>query len=147
LLIVGDGPLAGPLQQAVREYGLSNVRLTGFKRGAELANLIRRARFTIVPSEWYENCSLALIESYAWGKPVLGAKIGGIAEMIEEGKTGLLFEPGSCDDLAEKIDYLFAHGDVAARMGRNARAKAEQEYSPERHYTALISLYNEFVGR
>jgi glycosyltransferase involved in cell wall biosynthesis len=146
LLIVGDGPLAGALQHAIHEYRLQNVRLTGFKRDAELANLIRRAKFTIVPSEWYENCSLALIESYAWGKPVLGARIGGISEMIEEGKTGLLFEPSSSDDLAEKIDYLFAHGDIAARMGKNARAKAEKEYSSERHYAELMRLYSEFVG-
>jgi glycosyltransferase involved in cell wall biosynthesis len=146
LFIVGDGPLFSVLQDAIIEYQLQNVHLTGFKRDAELANLIRRARFTVVPSEWYENCSMALIESYAWGKPALGANIGGISEMIDEGKTGLLFEPFSVEDLAEKINYLFAHDDVATRMGKNARAKAEKEYGPERHYAELMRLYSQFIG-
>jgi glycosyltransferase involved in cell wall biosynthesis len=111
-----------------------------------LASLIRRARFTVFPSEWYENCSIALIESYACGKPVVGANIGGIYEMIDQGETGLLFEPFSAADLAEKINYLLAHEDVAERMGKNARAKAEKEYGPERHYGELMGLYSEFFG-
>jgi glycosyltransferase involved in cell wall biosynthesis len=146
LLIVGAGPLSAVLQDAITEYRLQNVRLTGFKWNEELASLIRKARFTVVPSEWYENCSMALIESYAWGKPVVGANIGGISEMIEEAKTGLLFEPFSVEDLAEKIDYLLAHDDVAVRMGKNARAKAEKEYGPERHYAELLRSYSEFTG-
>jgi len=147
LFIVGDGPLFPVLQHAISEYRLQNVHLTGSKWDAELASLIRGARFTVFPSEWYENCSMALIESYAWGKPVVGANIGGISEMIDEGETGLLFEPFSVEDLAEKIDYLLAHDDVAARMGKNARAKAEKQYGPEQHYAELMRLYSEFIGR
>ena len=146
LFIVGDGPLYSVIQDAISEYRLQNVHLTGFKRDAELADLIRKARFTVFPSEWYENCSMALIESYAWGKPALGANIGGISEMIDEGETGLLFEPFSVEDLAEKLDYLLAHDDVTAHMGKNARAKAEKEYGSERHYAALMRLYSEFIG-
>jgi glycosyltransferase involved in cell wall biosynthesis len=146
LLIVGDGPLSADLQDAINKYRLKNVRLTGFKEGAELANLIRRARFTVFPSEWYENCSMALIESYAWGKPVLGANIGGISEMIDEEETGLLFEPFSVEDLSEKIEYLLGHEDVAMRMGKKARAKAEKEYGSEQHYSALMRLYSKCIG-
>jgi glycosyltransferase involved in cell wall biosynthesis len=146
LLIVGDGPLSADLQDAINKYRLKNVRLTGFKEGAELANLIRRARFTVFPSEWYENCSMALIESYAWGKPVLGANIGGISEMIDEEETGLLFEPFSVEDLSEKIEYLLGHEDVAMRMGKKARARAEKEYGSEQHYSALMRLYSKCIG-
>ncbi len=146
LFIVGEGPLSAVLQRAIREYRLENVHLTGAKWDAELVSLVRRSRFSVFPSEWYENCSIALIESYACGKPVVGANIGGISEMIDEGETGLLFEPFNAGDLAEKIDYMFAHGDVAARMGKNARAKAEKEYAPERHYAQLMSLYAEVIG-
>ena len=147
LFIVGDGPLFPVLQRAISEYRLQNVQLTGSKWDAELARLIRGSRFTVFPSEWYENCSMALIESYAWGKAVVGANIGGISEMIDEGETGLLFEPFSVADLAEKIDYLFTHEDEAARMGKNARAKAEKQYGPEQHYAELMRLYSEFTGR
>jgi len=147
LFIVGDGPLSSVLQDAINKYRLQNVRLTGFKRDAELASLIRGARFTVFPSEWYENCSMALIESYAWGKPVIGSNIGGIPEMIEEGKTGLLFEAFNVEDLAAKIRYLHSNPSLASEMGKNARMKAEQEYSPQAHYSKLIDVYSKMNGK
>lgn len=147
LYIVGDGPLYEPLRQTIAEYRLKNVHLTGPKWNEELVSLISRARFTVLPSEWYENCPIALMESYAYGKPVLGANIGGIPEMIQHGETGLLFESYNVEDLAEKIRYLLTHDSVAAQMGRHARSKVEREYHPERHYAALAQVYREVLGK
>jgi glycosyltransferase involved in cell wall biosynthesis len=147
LYVVGDGPLRPELERTIEEYRIQNVHLTGPKWDKDLVSLMTRARFTVIPSEWYENCPISLIQSYACGKPVLGANIGGIPEMIENERTGLLFEPFSVEDLAEKINYLLGHHGVVVQMGKNARAKAEREYNPERHYAELMRVYSEAMGR
>ncbi len=144
LLVAGDGPMRPGLETAIE--GLRHVTLLGPKHGSELVDLIRGARFSVLPSEWYENCPMSIIESFACGTPVVGARIGGIPELVEHGETGLLFESGSSLDLRAQIEYLLARGDEAVRMGRAARAKAEREYGPRRHMDRLMSLYDELLG-
>jgi glycosyltransferase involved in cell wall biosynthesis len=142
LLIVGEGPQRPALEAFVAAHRMDHVRIVGPKWGDELVDLMRGARFSVIPSEWYENCPRSCIESFACGTPVVGANIGGIPEMVEDGETGLLFEPFSARDLREKIEYLFARNDEAARMGRAARAKAEVEYSPASHVHRLLEVYH-----
>ena len=91
----------GPLESEVPNT--SNIKNVGFKTGAELEQLIREAKFAVYPSEWYENCPLSIMESQMYGTPVLAADIGGIPELISEGKNGELFESGNHMDLKEKI--------------------------------------------
>lgn len=91
----------GPLEETIN--GISNIKNVGFQTGKELEKLIREARFSIYPSEWYENCPFSVMESQMYGTPVLGADIGGIPELIEIGKTGELFESGNSEDLKNKI--------------------------------------------
>ena len=81
---------AGPLEDRVN--GVSNIENVGFKSQDELEILIRNAAFSIYPSEWYENCPFSVMESQMYGTPVLGANIGGIPELIVEGKTGELLQ-------------------------------------------------------
>jgi glycosyltransferase involved in cell wall biosynthesis len=146
LVIVGDGPLRSVLERMVETDGLDNVRVAGPKSGQALIDLIRGARFSVIPSEWYENCPRSGIESFACGTPVIGADIGGIPEMVEDGQTGLLFTPFSADDLRKKIEYLFARDDESVRMGKAARAKAEREYSAASHLARLLDVYRSTVG-
>jgi glycosyltransferase involved in cell wall biosynthesis len=143
LLIVGEGPLRGPLERMVAADGLDNIEVLGPKWGAELVDLVRGATFSVIPSEWYENSPRSCIESFACGTPVIGANIGGIPEMVDDGETGLLFEPFSAVDLREKMEYLRARPALVAAMGRAARAKAESEYSPERHLGRLLAVYRD----
>lgn len=91
----------GPLEDSLN--GISNIRNVGFQTGEELQRLIREARFTVYPSEWYENCPFSVMESQMYGTPVLGADIGGIPELIREGQTGELFESGNSNQLKERI--------------------------------------------
>jgi len=147
LLIVGEGPLRRTLEEYVAANQLGNVRVLGPRWGTDLVDVMRGARFSIIPSEWYENCPRSCIESFACGTPVIGANIGGIPEMVEDGLTGLLFTPFSGADLREKIEYLFARPSLAAEMGRAARQKAEAEYSPASHLARLLSVYREATGR
>ncbi len=92
-VFVGTGPLEEELSS------IPNIRNVGFRTGYDLEKLIRGAHFSIYPSEWYENCPFSVIESLMYGTPVLGANIGGIPELVEERKTGMLFESGNKNDL------------------------------------------------
>jgi glycosyltransferase involved in cell wall biosynthesis len=145
LLIIGDGPMRPALDEAVAKWQLTNVEVLGPRWGNALVDLIRGARFSVIPSEWYENCPRSCIESFACGKPVIGSNIGGIPEMVEDGENGLLFEPFSERDLREKIERLFVETSLAAEMGRAARAKAEREYSTHAHLARLLGIYRELT--
>ena len=90
----------GPLEETVN--GIKNIKNVGFQKGEALEKLIREARFSIYPSEWYENCPFSVMESQMYGTPVLGANIGGIPELIQVGKTGELFESGNAERFEEK---------------------------------------------
>lgn len=100
-IFAGSGPLEHLLE------GVSNIRNVGFQRGENLENLIREARFTVYPSEWYENCPFSVMESQMYGTPVLGANIGGIPELIRVGETGELFESGNRKELSCKLRKLY----------------------------------------
>lgn len=95
----------GPLEEEVNNT--PNIENLGFKTGDELEKLIREAKFSIYPSEWYENCPFSVMESQMYGTPVLGANIGGIPELIQKNKTGELFDSGNSLDLKEKIERLW----------------------------------------
>jgi glycosyltransferase involved in cell wall biosynthesis len=146
LLVIGEGPLREPLAQTVIRERLDNVSIVGPKWGTELVDLMRGARFSVIPSEWYENCPRSCIESFACGTPVIGANIGGLPEMIDDGETGLLFTPFSTADLRAKIERLFGNKAEAARMGRAARAKAEREYSAQAHLARLLAVYSSVLA-
>jgi len=95
----------GPLKDEVA--ACSNIKDVGFVTGKDLQELIGKARFSIYPSEWYENCPFSVMESQMYGTPVIGADIGGIPELIEEGKTGELFVSGDVAQLKGKIESLW----------------------------------------
>ena len=96
---------SGPLEEMFK--GIPNVRNVGFQTGDALKRLISEARFTVYPSEWYENCPFSVMESQMYGTPVLGARIGGIPELIEAGKSGELFESGNGAELKQKIQEMW----------------------------------------
>ena len=79
------------------------------------------------------------------GKPVIASRIGGIPEIVEDGVTGLLFEPGNPDDLAEKIRYLWDNADLCKKMGVAGRQKALTQYSPEKYYQRLMAVYEKAI--
>ncbi len=96
---------AGPLEEKINT--LPNVKNVGFQKEEALRKIIKEAKFCIVPSEWYENCPFSVMESQSYRTPVLGANIGGILELIQDGKTGEIFESGNVDELKMKIQKLW----------------------------------------
>ena len=94
LRIVGDGPARQQYEAYVRTKRIGNVVFEGYKTGDELKQLFRSALFHVIPSLCYENAPITILEAFAFGKPVIGSRLGGIKEMVREGSTGLLFSPG-----------------------------------------------------
>lgn len=136
LKIVGTGPLEGKLR---KEY--PRVNFLGYKSGEELNEVISSSSFIIVPSEWYENCSMVVLEAMAFGKPVIASRIGGIPEQIEDGRTGLLFEAGNVTELAEKMKTMAEHQSMRLTYGENAREKLVRDYSLSKHCHDLLTIY------
>lgn len=141
LKIIGDGPLMPRLHEQIRARGQKNVVFLGFKTGKELKDEISSSLFTVIPSEWYENNPRSVLESFALGKPVIGARIGGIPELVKDGKTGLLFTPASSEDLKAKISALLQKKPAIISLGKNARQFVEEEFNPEIHYSGLMRIY------
>jgi glycosyltransferase involved in cell wall biosynthesis len=141
LKIIGDGPLREDLVAYARDNKLSNVEFLGYLHADAIKKEVSKAVFTVVPSEWYENNPMSIIESFALGKPVIGARIGGIPELVKDQETGLTFEPGSCSDLADKISQLIQNQKLVFDMGQNARLHVEQRLNPQVHYQVLMEIY------
>ncbi|HDQ04175.1 MAG TPA: glycosyltransferase family 1 protein [Deltaproteobacteria bacterium] len=138
----------GPLFDMLKSMATNNIELLGYKSGDELKHIIRQARFIVVPSEWYENNPMSVIEALAYGKPVIGSAIGGIPEIVVDGKTGFLFEPHDKEALKEKIDLAMAMDENKyMAMSENAKAFAHENFSPEAHYKNLIELYDKLVNK
>ena len=113
----------------------------GYKTGEELHQEIRHSLLTVLPSEWYENNPRSILEGFALGRPAIGARIGGIPELVIEGETGLTFESGNALDLRSKIQGLLSNPKQIEAMGRKARNLAEREWSTEQHYQKLMEIY------
>ena len=127
----------GPLEETVNN--IKNIKNVGFQTGKDLEKLIREARFSIYPSEWYENCPFSVMESQMYGTPVLGANIGGIPELIQMGKTGELFESANKDDLKNKIETLWNDKELLNRYSQNCR---NIEFDTiDQYYQKLIEIY------
>jgi len=142
LKVVGTGPLDEKLRTAHPA-----VEFFGYKSGQELKDIVANAAFVVVPSQWYENCSMVVLESMAFGKPVIGSRIGGIPEQIENDKTGFLFEAGNVEELALKMDILSSDQQFRKAMGQAGRKKLESEYSLAGHCVTLLSIYEDLLNK
>ncbi|MFA6562660.1 MAG: glycosyltransferase family 4 protein [Verrucomicrobiia bacterium] len=141
LLVLGDGPLMESLKALTQRLGLRNVEFRGFVGGTARFEILRHAKLLVLPSRVYENFSVSVLEAYAMGKPVVASRIGAIAEMVEEGVTGLLFEPGQPADLARKIRQLIEQPERVIELGRAARARFEHRFSAAANYQQLMDIY------
>lgn len=136
LKIIGGGPLLEQLKIKNEELK-GNVEFLGFRQWDDIKDIVGKARFTVIPSEWYENNPLSVIEAECLGTPVLGARIGGIPELIDEGVTGMTFESRNVDDLTDKIKAMFT-----ARFDYGVIAKtAMKRYNAEAYYNEIMKVY------
>lgn len=146
LKIVGTGPLEENLKKEQKEKYIGNVEFLGYKSGKELTDLVSAAYFVIVPSEWYENNPMTIIEAYSVGTPVIGARIGGIPEIVIDGKTGFQFESGNADDLREKLVHADKLNDNEySELSANTIRFANENLSKDIYWKKLEAFYGRFI--
>ncbi len=125
----------------ITSRGLQNkITFTGFVQGNALDNLIDYATCIVCPAIWYENMPNTVIEAYAHGKPVVASRLGSLAEIVEDGKTGFLFEPKNFVELSVKLRKLIDEPELSKTLGVNARKKCELEYSEETHMNKVLDI-------
>lgn len=139
--LAGTGPEFDAMRLLASELGV-DAEFLGFKSGSELHELIRHSRAVVLPSEWYENAPMSVLESFAFGKPVVGARIGGIPEMINDGENGWIFPSGDAVALAELLSRIAKlPSDEIARMGRCARDGVEVRFGQKAYLRDMLTLY------
>jgi len=147
LKIVGSGPLMGEVQVFVREQNLKCVEVLGQCGYKEVLTLMKSARCLVFPSEWYETFGRVVVEAFACGVPVIASRLGAMAEIVEDRRTGLLFEPGNTEELAAKVEWAWSHSEEIEEMGREARRDYEEKYTAERNYEMLMEIYRRAMGK
>lgn len=146
LRVVGTGPKEEELKAYSANNGMKNVEFVGYKKGKELTDLVRNAYFVVVPSEWYENNPMTIIESYSVGTPVIGARIGGIPEIVVDNKTGFQFESGNVNDLRDKIIQANYLNDIQySDFSKSSILFAKQNLSKDSYWRHLEAFYNKFL--
>lgn len=145
--IAGTGPIAEELRSYVTSIGLANVEFLGFQSGDALLTLITHSKFTVVPSEWYENNPMNVIESFFMGRPVIGANIGGISELVKDDKTGFLFESNNVNQLVNVLNKAWNMSDENHQsISQQCKRFAHVKFDRQKHYEQLIKLYQELVN-
>jgi len=147
LKIVGDGPLMEEMQGFVQTEGLKDVEVLGRRPREDVFWLMREARGLMFPSEWYEGFPMTITEAFACGLPVIASRLGAMAEIIDDGRTGLHFEPGDPEDLAAKVEWAWSHPEAMQAMGREARREYEEKYTAEWNYKMLMDIYHRAIAR
>jgi glycosyltransferase involved in cell wall biosynthesis len=136
----------GPMEQQLRAKYPSATYL-GYLSGDALESKIRNAAAVVVPSEWYENCPMSVLEAMAFGKPVIASNIGGIPELVVHEETGLLFPPGDSAALRQCMTRLMDDAALRRGYGAAARARIENRFSLNQHNAALLRLYQTVIDR
>lgn len=151
LHIVGDGPERGAIEQLIASAGpqaASRIHLLGYKSGEDLQREVGNARFTVLSSEWRENMPYSGLESLAAQTPIIGARIGGIPELVEEGKTGFTFESGNAVDLSNSMLKCAAVSALNySAMQHSCREYVNARCLQNEYALALIDLYERVIQR
>ncbi len=146
LYIAGEGPEKENIEKFIKEKDLSErIKLLGFLKSNEMKKCISKSKFVVVPSIWYENCPYSVMETLAIGKPVLGADIGGIPELVKNNENGLIYKYDNIDELSEKMQQFFENTDLTNKMGQNAKENAKKLYSKEIYYDKIIKIYQKLL--
>jgi glycosyltransferase involved in cell wall biosynthesis len=140
-LIIGDGPLRRELEGRARRESLTNVTFCGYLPPMDLRREVRRSRGAVVPSVWYENNPYNVLEAFGLGRPVIASRIGGLPELVRDGRTGWTFTPGNAEELRSRMESLLEDPARALEMGRNARRQVERRNGIGVYYRGLMAAY------
>ena len=138
LTIVGDGPERAALEAAAPP----NVTFAGQLPAEAVRRRMLDAQFLVMPSIWYEGFPMTIVEAYAAGLPVLASRIGSLAEIVEDGRTGRHFAAGDSTDLSRIVNELAVRPETVSDYGRAARQAYENRYSPAQGLATLEAIYD-----
>jgi glycosyltransferase involved in cell wall biosynthesis len=138
--VIGGGPYEAAVAKRFEE------RYLGFLSRNDIMEKMRSASFLIVPSVCYEQLPTTILEAFSSGLPVIASRLGALVDIVRDGVTGLLFNPGDAADLAAKIAWANAHPGEMQRMGRAARAEYEVKYTPSINYQMLMEIYEDAIA-
>ena len=142
LYIAGDGPDIEKVKKYIKDNKLEEkIKLLGFLSSDQVKEYVRKARFIVVPSVWYENCPYSVLETLAMGKPIIGSNLGGIPELVKNNETGLIYKYNSIKELEEKMNDLFNNKAKAKEFGDRAKIVAKEDFSKEAYYEKIINIY------
>jgi glycosyltransferase involved in cell wall biosynthesis len=147
LKVAGDGPLLREVQAFIARERLEAVEVLGPRPREEVFHLMQGAKALVFPSEWYEGFPMTIVEAFACGLPVIASRLGAMAEIVDHQRTGLLFEPGNPEALAEAVAWAWSHPRQMAEMGREARREFEEKYTAEKNYKMLMKIYQLAIER
>ncbi len=146
LYIVGRGAEEENIRNKIQKENLNNIQILGFKSGQELIDLVGNAKAVILPSEWYENGPYSAIESLQVSRPIIGADIAGIPELIKD--NGYLFKSGDSKELREKICKLSnLSDDDYEKMTKASKDLYDSKYTPAVHYSQLEKIYTDAINK
>jgi len=143
LKIVGDGPLSECVKQAAANE--PNIEWLGGCLLEETLSVVGDAEFLLMPSIWYETFGRTTVEAFAKGTPVIASRMGAMAELVDDGRTGLHFEPGDAGDLAQKVEQLWRDRPRRREMRTAARSEFERHYTAESNYRILMEIYEQAI--
>lgn len=145
LKIIGEGPLAAEFKAYAQLHNLSNVEFLGHCSPEKCQEYMKAAKFLVVPSQCYENFPRVIAEAFSCGVPVVASRLGSLAEIIEDGTTGILFDPKQAASLIEKIHWAVEHSEDLMRMGLHAHRVFEERYTAEQNYHQLMKIYQKAI--
>jgi glycosyltransferase involved in cell wall biosynthesis len=141
LRIAGDGPLKEEIAAEIKARGLSSVELLGRLAPSEIVSLMHGARFLVFPSVWYEGFPMTIAEAFACGLPVIASRLGSMAEIVTDGRTGLHVSPGNPSELAASVGWAWRHPGKLHELGKAGRQEYVSKYKPEQNYNYLMEIF------
>jgi len=141
LKILGEGALTPKIHATLRTFPNMPVEICGQRPREEVLRMMKKARFLVFPSEWYEGFPMLLVEAFASATPVIASRLGAMAEIVTDGETGMHFTAGDSEDLRNKVLWAWEHASEMQEMGWNARREYEKKYTAEKNYQRLMEIY------
>jgi len=137
----GDADARRVKEKAV-SLNCRNVEFVPFERDKKkIIEVVQKSLFTVLPSENYENLPNSILESFSCGRAVISTRLGSIPDVVKEGEYGLLYDYGNIEELKEKIEALLENEPERVRMGANALAAIQRDYTEKAHVERLLELF------
>jgi glycosyltransferase involved in cell wall biosynthesis len=144
LIMMGQGPLENEVTEFAQDY--SNIHYLGFQDKESVLRYLKMCRALVMPSLWYEGLPVTLLEAFSTGTVVIASNLGALAEIIQDGVNGLLFEAGNSKELANTIAAIAENKYDMGRIRENARSTYLRHYTPDKNYHSLVNIYNKAIG-